>query len=82
MVWGGFKIELKLTKKRPPVIPVWMLSRSGQPEGRGAAITRKCPLALPCARDENRRAQRRLRHIFWTGYEYMEGGPIWAGSIG
>src|SRR5579863_336092 len=31
----------KTAKKRPPIISAWMQSRSGQSEGRGAAITRK-----------------------------------------
>jgi hypothetical protein len=28
-------------KKRPPASPAWIQSKSGKPEGRGAAITRK-----------------------------------------
>ena len=39
------------TKKRPPVTLAWMDSKSGKPEGRGAAITRKWAVQLdPCTR--------------------------------
>jgi hypothetical protein len=39
----------KRQKKRPPIIPAWMQSRSGQSEGRGAAITRKWLMTLSMA---------------------------------
>jgi len=37
-------VRFEWQKKRPPVSPAWMKSRSGEPEGRGAAITRKSAL--------------------------------------
>src|SRR5581483_5726182 len=58
------------TKKRPPVSPAWMMSRSGEPEGRGAAITRKCLSGRHRRIRLASSAEAHRQYIFWTGEKY------------
>src|SRR6185503_5458971 len=58
-------------KKRPPISPAWMQSKSGKSEGRGAAITRKRTVG-----------EIHFRHIFWTEFEYTNKPKPATGSIG
>jgi hypothetical protein len=64
------------TKKAPPGESCLDGSRSGKPEGRGAAITKKRAFSKLRGLGFSSSAEAHCQHIFWTGKNYRISIPV------